>query len=130
MNNPARRCCPVLSTERTLRLEEAVAVEPHTIVLMVMGVWIAVSGCLQAEEPEWNIDETQVRMAVERAIPLLEKSSSDSADQRECFTCHSQAIPVLALTKARELGFDVDTENLARQVSHTFAHLERGREGR
>jgi hypothetical protein len=109
-------------------LQEAFAIKRHRIAFMLMSAWFAMMGCLSANEPAPHIDETQVRMAVERAIPLLEKAASGSADQRECFTCHSQAIPVLALTRALELGFEVDRENLDRQVSHTFAHLERGQQ--
>lgn len=68
-----------------------------------------------------------VEEAVRRAIPLLEKASAGSAEQRKCFTCHTQAAPVVALVEAREHGFTIDAENLERQLDHTYAHLERGR---
>lgn len=69
----------------------------------------------------------KIAKAVERALPLLEIASSGSADQRTCFTCHSQALPIFALTKAIERGFHVDSQNLQRQTQHTFKHLKRGR---
>lgn len=72
--------------------------------------------------------DDRIRGAVERALPLLEIASSGSADQRTCFTCHSQALPIFALSEARRRGFQVDTKNLDRQLRHTFKHLERGRE--
>jgi N-acyl-D-amino-acid deacylase len=75
-----------------------------------------------------------VRGAIAKAIPLLETGTRGSADQRECFTCHSQAVPVFALAEARTRGFTIDEANFERQVEHTAAHLERGfdayREGR
>jgi N-acyl-D-amino-acid deacylase len=70
-----------------------------------------------------------LRSAVERAIPLLEAGMRGSAEERTCFTCHNQAVPIFALSEAQQRGFAIDAENFARQVQHTHAHLERGREG-
>jgi hypothetical protein len=72
--------------------------------------------------------EDRVHSAVERALPLLERASAGSADQRECFTCHNQGLPVLAMTAARSKGFAVDAANFERQVEHTYAHLNRSRD--
>jgi len=72
--------------------------------------------------------DDRIRPAIERAIPLLERASAGSADQRECFTCHNQGLPVLALQAARSRGFTIDTANFERQVDHTYAHLNRNRE--
>jgi len=68
-----------------------------------------------------------VRTAISRAIPLLEEGMRGSADQRTCFTCHNQAVPLLALAEARKRGFPIDADNFDRQVRHTYEHLERGR---
>lgn len=72
--------------------------------------------------------------AIRKAVPLLETAASGSAKQRQCFTCHSQALPVLALAEARARGFKIDKGVLESQLKHTAAHLKRGvkgyREGR
>lgn len=68
----------------------------------------------------------RVRAAISRALPTLEAGSKGSADKRQCFTCHSQALPVFALFEAKRKGFDVDNENLTRQLQHTYDHLKRG----
>lgn len=78
----------------------------------------------EADEPS----PATLRTAINKSIPLLEKGSAGSADHRQCFTCHSQAVPVLALTEARQRGFAIDEENFERQVQHTAAHLKRGLE--
>ncbi len=70
----------------------------------------------------------QVRGAISRAIPMLEAGSIGSANKRQCFTCHSQAIPVFALVEAQQQGFVVDEENIKRQLKHTHDHLKRGLE--
>lgn len=51
-----------------------------------------------------------------------------SANKRQCFTCHSQAVPVFALIEAQRQGFKVDEENIKRQLKHTHDHLKRGLE--
>ena len=68
----------------------------------------------------------QTRAAIAKAIPLLEKGAAGSADKRTCFTCHNQAVPILALVEAKSHGFTLDEKNLARQLEHTAAHLKRG----
>jgi hypothetical protein len=69
----------------------------------------------------------ELRQAIERSLSLLETASAKSADQRKCFTCHSQAHPVIVLSEAQRRGFTVDADNLTRQVRHTAKHLDRGR---
>ncbi len=48
--------------------------------------------------------------------------------ERECFGCHHQALPVLALTEARRHGFAIDEANYAEQLKRTAEHLKRGEE--
>src|SRR5207249_7388294 len=59
---------------------------------------------LGAEEPQ------KLRAAVERALPLLEKSATTYTEHRECFACHHKAAAVLALAAARSHGFAIDAE--------------------
>ena len=70
-----------------------------------------------------------IRNAISKTIPLLEKGTAGSAEQRTCFTCHNQAVPVMAIIEARDRGFEIDDENLQRQLKHTTAHLTRGKKG-
>lgn len=67
-----------------------------------------------------------VRAAISKALPTLEAGSIGSADKRQCFTCHSQAVPVFAIVEAKRQGFTVDEDNLKRQLKHTYDHLKRG----
>ncbi|MDC0574501.1 hypothetical protein OAO39_01075 [Pirellulaceae bacterium] len=74
------------------------------------------------------VDHQRVRTAVDKSLVLLQRASAGSAEKRPCFTCHSQAHPVLAITAARDLGFRIDKANLRRQLDHTAAFLGRGKE--
>ncbi len=72
---------------------------------------------------------SEIRAAVERSIVLIEASGAESRRQRQCFTCHHQALPTLALTEARRRGFVIDSAELDAQLDHAAAHLLRGRDG-
>ncbi len=69
-----------------------------------------------------------VRAAVSKALALLDKSSREYRKERDCFSCHHQALPTLALVEARRRGFSIDEENLQAAVALTVKHLENGRE--
>lgn len=92
---------------------------------LVLTVGFASSNPLSAAPPQPS--QAAIRDAVERALPLLERASAGSADQRTCFTCHSQALPVFAIVESQRRGFHANATNLKRQLDHTYKHLRRGR---
>ncbi len=71
--------------------------------------------------------DARIKSAVTKALALIEPSTAEYLAHRECFSCHHQALPILALTTARKQGFPVDQQNLRKQLKHTADHLERGR---
>lgn len=92
------------------------------------SVGIVLLNSVYVSAGEVEVSAERIREAIRKAIPLLEAGSRGSADQRTCFTCHNQAIPVMALAEARAHGFAIDASNFQRQIEHTAAHLERGKE--
>jgi N-acyl-D-amino-acid deacylase len=78
------------------------------------------------EETSTRPDGTRMRAAIKKSLPLLEQAAAGSADQRKCFMCHGQALPVMAASEARLRGFAIDEQNFARQLEHTTKHLKRG----
>ncbi len=65
-----------------------------------------------------------IRTAITRALPLLKKASADEYPKhRDCFSCHNQAVPALALGLARQRGFAVDAQTLRLIAEHTEADL-------
>jgi hypothetical protein len=73
-------------------------------------------------------DAGDVRKAVEKAIPLLEKAAAGSMSERTCFTCHNLGAPVLALTAARDRGFKIDPDRYKAILDHTEAFLKKSRD--
>src|SRR5882672_5723180 len=69
-----------------------------------------------------------IRAAVTKSLPVLVTGARVSMEKRkQCFTCHNQALPVMALTTARSRGIAIDSENLRRQVQFTADFLARNR---
>ncbi len=64
-----------------------------------------------------------VRAAVEKALPLILKGTGEYPESRDCFSCHHQAMPVLALALAKEHGFAIPAEAITEPVELTEADL-------
>ena len=79
-----------------------------------------------AEDP--GPGDEAIKAAVAKSLPLLETGARTSMEKRkQCFTCHNQALPVMALTTARARGILIDAENLRRQVQFTADFLGKNR---
>jgi hypothetical protein len=97
-------------------------------IVLSMVIAMMFSLVLAKETVAESDDDTEIRVSIEKAIALLEKASAGSAENRTCFTCHSQALPVMAVAEAKLRGFVVDEANLQRQLDHTAEHLKRGQQ--
>jgi hypothetical protein len=65
----------------------------------------------------------EIRAAVSKGLPLIVKSTARYPDLRDCFSCHHQAIPMLAMTTAKERGFTIDEEAISGPVELTETDL-------
>jgi dienelactone hydrolase len=72
--------------------------------------------------------EPELRAAIAKSLPLLERSSLIAIRERSnCFTCHHSGLPVMTFLAARERGFKIDQGNLGRQLQFTADVLAKGR---
>ncbi len=100
---------------------------------MLLSIIIACCQILAADEATEQhtsiavLTQDETRTAIQKAIPLLQQGAVVSAKERKCFTCHNQAMPVIALTEVAKRGLDVDQKNIQRQLQHTWDHLEKGK---
>lgn len=79
-----------------------------------------------ADDPLPNSDA--IKAAVAKSLPLLEKGAKGSMEQRkQCFTCHNQGLPIMALTTAQSRGFEIDTEHVQTQLKFTVDFLARNK---
>ena len=92
---------------------------------MNVRLWLLI---LVTALPCAGAEEQAVRAAILKSLPLLERSSAITIEERSnCFTCHHTGLPVLTLSTARERGFGVDARNLEAQIQFTAAFLAKGR---
>lgn len=69
-----------------------------------------------------------IKAAVAKSLPLLKKGAKGSMDQRkQCFNCHNQGLPIMALVTARSRGFEIDNEHLQAQLQFTADFLGRNK---
>lgn len=59
-----------------------------------------------------EVTAAEVRAAVERGLPFLEKSSAAWRSERKCVTCHQVPFAVWALTEGKARGFKIDAAKL------------------
>lgn len=70
----------------------------------------------------------EIRQAVTRILPLLQKGAAGHREHRTCFACHNQALPILALTTARSRGLAIDEDDLRQHLEFIDAFLEKNRD--
>ncbi|MEX0702433.1 MAG: prenyltransferase/squalene oxidase repeat-containing protein [Planctomycetales bacterium] len=78
-------------------------------------------GSAVAEESAVRTED--VRAAVAKALPVIEKGAAGHLEHRACFACHSQALPVLALRSVRDRGFAIDAAGFDKHLDRTHAVL-------
>jgi len=73
------------------------------------------------------VDELTV--AITKSLPLLEQGAKGSLAQRkQCFNCHNQGLPIMALTAAQSRGFVIDQDHLQQQLQFTADFLTRNKD--
>lgn len=65
----------------------------------------------------------ELRAAVTKALPLIERSSAYALQERACFTCHHGGHPSLVLNDAWTRGFTINTNNFEDQLARAYAGL-------
>ena len=64
-----------------------------------------------------------MRMAAQRAIPLIEKSAAIYTQERDCFSCHHQALTVMTLSRAKLAGLSVRDDTISAQTKFTLEYF-------
>lgn len=65
----------------------------------------------------------EIRKAVERALPALQKSAATFVAKRACVSCHHNILPVMLLHLARDKDVAIDSRVLAAVEDKTFRAL-------
>jgi N-acyl-D-amino-acid deacylase len=65
----------------------------------------------------------ELRAAVTKALPLLERSSAYALQERACFTCHHGAHASLVINDSWARGFTINTGNFEDQLARAYLGL-------
>jgi N-acyl-D-amino-acid deacylase len=85
----------------------------HIPVLLALFTWLAP---LRAAAPA-----EVVRSAIDKSLKRIEQGAGNYIHNRQCFSCHHQALPILSLTAARARRFSVESAKLQKQLDFTLA---------
>ena len=66
-------------------------------------------------------DRAKTTSAVTRSLELLQQTAATYTDQRDCFSCHHQALPSMAISLAAMRGFEVNRPQVVWQSEFTAA---------
>src|SRR4051794_11000905 len=84
---------------------------------------LLLAATLGLRPPDDLPDDEAIRAAVDRALPRLIATATEYPKHRDCFSCHHQAVPTLALTIAGRRGFAVDAGAIEAAVDVTETDL-------
>ncbi|HVS33999.1 MAG TPA: prenyltransferase/squalene oxidase repeat-containing protein [Gemmataceae bacterium] len=89
---------------------------------VVLLAAVVLVGPARAESPD------AVKSAVEKGLRRLEEGAANYTKNRQCFSCHHQAVPMAAFASARRHGFTVDEEEIQHQIEFTINTFRPDRE--
>jgi N-acyl-D-amino-acid deacylase len=61
-----------------------------------------------------------IKSAIEKALARIDRGSANYTKQRQCFSCHHQALPIMSLNSARQRGFPVSADTIKKQVDFSL----------
>jgi N-acyl-D-amino-acid deacylase len=90
------------------------------------GICIFLIWPMFAEEPQKNAElaPEEIAKAVSRGLAIVQKAAANYPKHRDCFSCHHQTLPMLAMVSARQHGVKSDTELLPAQAQFTHKSFE------
>jgi N-acyl-D-amino-acid deacylase len=76
---------------------------------------------LPARAPADDAPGSRIRRAVDRGLDLVQRSATSYPTHRDCFSCHHQTLPMLAVVVARDHGYVPSADVLPAQAEFTHA---------
>jgi len=77
-------------------------------------LFLSLSLLIQVDGKEKN--SSDVRNAVEAGLRIVQRGAQNYPNNRDCFSCHHQTLPMLAMHEASKAGITIDSELMKDQV--------------
>lgn len=87
--------------------------------LPTLFVFLLLAGPVRGDD--MTVEQAAIRAAIEKALVRLETGATNYLTHRDCFSCHHQALPLVAMVRARQRGFAVKPNIIAEQA--TFSRM-------
>jgi ankyrin repeat protein len=98
---------------------------PVVDLLLQSGAKPGEAAAMAAVEPK---PAASLRAAIERSIPLLQRSDATFLRKAGCVSCHNNTLAAVAVSAARQHGIRVDDQMARTQVKKIGAYLDMWRE--
>lgn len=85
--------------------------------LLVPASPVVLLGLALASTDPTQVEDAELREAIERSIPLLQSTMDTWLDEADCVSCHHQFLGTMTVDLSRERGFEIDEELYDRQLS-------------
>lgn len=79
---------------------------------VVLCTWVSAE---EVAEP----DHDRIRDAARRGLRVVQKSARSYPENRTCFSCHHQTLPLVAMATARDRGLEIDLGVFREQLEFT-----------
>jgi N-acyl-D-amino-acid deacylase len=63
--------------------------------------------------------KAEIRQAIERGLPIVQRAARNYPNHRKCYSCHHQTLPMLAMKAVRDAGLVIDEELFQSQLEFT-----------
>jgi N-acyl-D-amino-acid deacylase len=92
--------------------------------LVTTGFVLGLTRASFGDEPHPELDQKQIATAASRGLALVQKAAANYPKHRDCFSCHHQTLPMLAMVTARAHRIKIDEELLQAQAKFTHKSFE------
>jgi N-acyl-D-amino-acid deacylase len=76
--------------------------------------FVLLHGSVRADSP------APIKSAVEKALVRIEQGATNYTKQRQCFSCHHQALPIMGMSSAQKRGFPVSADTIKKQIDFSL----------
>src|SRR3954468_2906929 len=90
---------------------------------------ITLALALRSSGAEAPVPSADLKASVARALPPLTRGAAGHRENKTCFACHSQGLPIMAMTTARARGATIDSDELKAQIQSIVEFLGDHRAG-
>jgi hypothetical protein len=91
----------------------------------LIGVFIVLATAVTAKaDPAKPTSSSEVEAAISRGLKVLERGAENYPKHRQCFSCHHQTLPMLAIREARAANIDASKQVLKSQAAFSLASFK------